>query len=129
MMHGFRHWTKILVVGGVTLLIGVTALASMAQYPIVMESWSPYYQPVTAQVMDGTPIAWQNRTAAHHTVTHDGCANGGVCAFDSGIVEPDRSFVISGLPPGRYTYHCRLHPIMRGELIVKPDPSRATQQS
>lgn len=128
-MQGLFSWTGILVIGGCALLIGVTAVASMSRYPIVMESRSPYYQPMTAQVTDGTPIAWQNRTAAHHTVTHDGCVNGGICAFDSGAVEPDGSFVISGLPPGRYPYHCRLHPIMRGELIVMPDPSRAAQQS
>lgn len=115
---------------GLGLIVGVmTAAASIARYPIVMESWSPYYQPVSAQVTDGTPIVWKNRTASHHTVTHDGCVDGGECLFDSRAVEPDGTFIISGLPPGRYSYHCRLHPIMRGELIVRPDSTNAAQTS
>jgi plastocyanin len=44
----------------------------------------------------------------------------GVCAFQSLAVPPNASFMIAPLLPGRYTYHCELHPIMRGILIVLP---------
>jgi plastocyanin len=42
--------------------------------------------------------------------------------FDSGSMPPNGSFTLPGLPPGRYTYHCTLHPIMRG-LVVITDPA------
>jgi plastocyanin len=85
---------------------------------INMESWAPYYRPFEAKIQLQIPIQWNNPTASPHTVRHDGCAKKGPCLFDSGAVPPDGSYTIPGLAPGRYPYHCELHPIMRGELIV-----------
>jgi len=31
---------------------------------------------------------------------------------------PDGTFSIPSLPPGEYPYHCELHPVMRGTLVV-----------
>lgn len=95
---------------------------------IVMEDGSPYYVPVTATVASGNPIRWDNPTPTHHTVTHNGCVEDGhPCLFDSGPVPPGAQFTIPGLPAGRYPYHCRIHPIMRGVLTVTdaaPAPSQ-----
>lgn len=95
---------------------------------IVMEDGSPYYVPVTATVASGHPIRWDNPTPTHHTVTHTGCLEEGPsCLFDSGTVPPGSQFTIPGLPAGRYAYHCRIHPIMRGMLVVidnSPTPSQ-----
>ncbi len=66
----------------------------------------------------GIPIVWENPTATPHTITHDGCREGGACAFDSGAIRPHETFEIPGLPPGQYPYHCTLHPIMRGMVEV-----------
>ena len=85
---------------------------------INMENWMPYYSPNEASIHSQTPVRWVNPTASPHTVRHDGCAHEGLCLFMSGLVPPEGSFTISGLAPGRYSYHCELHPIMRGELIV-----------
>ena len=60
----------------------------------------------------------ENPTGTHHTITHDGCLGPGACAFDSGSIGPDGTFEISGLPPGLYSYHCTLHPIMRGTVVI-----------
>lgn len=90
---------------------------------INMEGGAPYYSPVEAKVVRESLILWRNSSASPHTVTHKGCMGGSTCAFDSGVVAPDQSFTISGLPPGRYQYICRLHPIMQGELIVLEDRS------
>jgi plastocyanin len=88
------------------------------QHQITIESASPYFLPATAVVMRGVAIQWNNPTAAYHTITHDGCIANGPCVFDSGSIAPDGSYAIAGPPPGRYPYHCRLHPIMRGILEV-----------
>ncbi|MEW6544210.1 MAG: hypothetical protein AB1411_11430 [Nitrospirota bacterium] len=98
--------------------------AAAPTFQIIIDSGSPYYMPASATVTTGAAVRWDNPTASHHTVTHDGCSiddpDGAPtgCAFDSGSVAPNGSFTLPGLPPGRYPYHCSLHPIMRGVLIV-----------
>lgn len=102
--------------------IGLEALPGSATLPplqITIESGSPYFLPVSATVTTGAPIRWDNPTASHHTVTHDGCiSEESQCTFDSGPVLPNGSYTLSSLPAGRYPYHCRLHPVMRGTLTV-----------
>lgn len=95
---------------------------------ILMENGSPYYIPATATVASGTPIRWDNPTPTHHTVTHSDCTKEErPCLFDSGTVAPGGHFTVPGLPAGRYPYHCGIHPIMRGQLIVTDDPSTPSQ--
>jgi plastocyanin len=97
-------------------------VATPAPVHITLESWAPYYQPHMAVVSAGTPVGWVNPTASPHSIRHDGCLTEGPCLFSSITIPPDSSFVIAPLPPGQYAYHCELHPIMRGTLIVV-DPS------
>ena len=106
--------TKLLV------LVSTVSSVKMSPPPVVikMESWAPYYRPFEAEIQLQTTIQWNNPTASTHTVRHDGCAEKGPCLFDSGAVPPNGSYTIQGLAPGRYPYHCELHPIMRGELVV-----------
>ena len=102
------------------LVIGSTAVAFAPADPveIAFETTSPYYQPRVAVVSAGTPVRWVNTTGSPHTVRHDGCLMDETCAFQSLAVPPDSSFLIAPLPPGHYGYHCELHPIMRGTLVV-----------
>jgi plastocyanin len=109
----------------------VTSLPSQATPPvfhILIESASPYFLPPSAKINAGEPIRWDNPTPSHHTVTHDGCIGEGPCAFDSGSLRPDDSYSLPGLPPGRYSYHCQLHPIMRGILMVA-EPAASSSQT
>lgn len=92
---------------------------------IQIEAWSPYYSPASVSVLSGTLVWWENPTATHHTVTHDGCKRGGACLFDSGAISPSGMFELPELPPGSYPYHCTLHPIMRGVLVVTDVPAPA----
>lgn len=95
----------------------LAAIPPVAQ--VLMDSGSPYYVPAAVTVTAGAAIRWDNPTPTHHTVTHDACLDGnGRCAFDSGAVEPGGTYTIPSLPPGRYPYQCRIHPIMRGMIIV-----------
>ncbi len=106
------------VLVGLVTLGALPAPATPPQFQITIESGSPYYFPASATVATGAPIRWDNPTPSYHTVTHDGCLTGESCMFDSGSVPPNGSYTVPGLPPGRYPYHCSLHPIMRGLLIV-----------
>ena len=110
------------------LTIAVLAMGFLAAWPttatppytaIIIDSGSPYFVPKLATVSTGAPIRWENPTPTEHTITHMGCMEDGEpCAFDSGIVLPNGTFTLPGLKPGRYPYFCRVHPIMRGMLIV-----------
>lgn len=77
------------------------------------------FMPKAATIAPQAPIRWENTTGSHHTITHEGCEHESVCVFDSGMLAPEGSYELSGLPPGTYPYVCRLHPIMRGILIVQ----------
>ena len=103
---------------GLSILTASWVFAASAPFRIQMESWSPYFTPAAATVTAGSAIRWENPTGTHHTITHDGCLGPGACAFDSGSIGPDGVFEIAGLPPGPYPYHCTLHPIMRGTVVI-----------
>jgi plastocyanin len=102
-------------------------MASSSVIDIAFQSSAPYYEPSVAVVTPGMPIRWVNATASAHSVRHDACIEEEPCPFQSIAIPPDSSFVVAPLPPGRYAYHCELHPIMRGTLLVI-DPS-STQRN
>ena len=109
------------IIGLVSILSSLTAAIVFAfpnQFNIQIESWAPYYFPKAATVRVGTIVQWENPTATAHTVTHDGCARGGSCLFDSGLILPSGLYQLTHLPPGIYSYHCTIHPVMRGVLAV-----------
>jgi len=106
---------------GISLLcLCIPANAGLSVYTIHLLGSAPYYDPKAGEVIVGQPIQWKNSTGTIHTITHDGCFREGPCAFDSGPVAPNATFSLYHLKPGVYHYYCRLHPIMRGRLIIRP---------
>lgn len=103
---------------GILALTTTVVFGASSSLKIQMESWSPYYQPEAASVTLGTVVRWENPTATHHTVTQDGCEAEGPCFFDSGAIPPSGIYELPELPLGQYSYHCTLHPIMRGMVVV-----------
>jgi plastocyanin len=93
-----------------------------SSFTIIIENDPPYFLTSNTTATPGAPIHWENRTAFYHAITYDGCVAGNSCAFESESIAPNAVYTLQGLPPGRYAYHCRLHPLMRGELVVI-DPS------
>jgi plastocyanin len=113
----------------IALLVGaLPSAATPPQLLITIENGAPYFLPVSATVAAGTSIRWDNPTATHHTITHDSCVGGDVCAFDSGNMAPNESYTLPGLSPGQYPYHCRVHPVMRGVLTIT-EPAVAPVQA
>ena len=111
----------------VGIACGSVAWATPPAFHILIDGLSPYYSPYTASVVTGIPVVFNNPTPSPHTVTHDGCRESAPCAFESGVILPGASFQLPTIPPGRYSYHCTLHPIMRGVLEVQePSQSAAT---
>ncbi len=86
---------------------------------IILLDRTPFYAPSTMTILPGQAVQWYNHSMQPHTVTHDGCGRGGQCAFASEHLHPGERFSVNSLPPGTYSYHCEIHPFMRGRIQVK----------
>jgi plastocyanin len=80
----------------------------------------PFFSPNQLTITLDSPLTWENQTREMHSIVADDCQFRLGCSFDSGIIRPDHQFVLSQLAPGRYPYHCGLHPFMRGLLTIHP---------
>ena len=70
------------------------------------------FEPSDANVAPGTTLMWINYDQAQHTVTADDGQ------FDSGVLDPGDIFVVTVEGSGKLTYHCELHPEMKGSVTV-----------
>jgi len=83
----------------------------------------PFFSPNQLTISLGTPLTWKNRTREPHTIVSDDCRRGNTCSFDSGFLGPNARYTLPRLRPGRYPYHCGIHPFMRGILTIHPPQS------
>lgn len=67
--------------------------------------------PLTVKV--GTTVTWTNDDTVLHTVTADDKSF-------SGFVLPGKTFSHTFTTRGTFTYHCSIHPFMKGSVIVTP---------
>jgi plastocyanin len=78
------------------------------------------FNPDQLNVAPSTTVTWVNRDSVAHTVTAD---NG---LFDSGQLAPGASYPVVLEGAGTVTYHCELHPEMRGSIVVG-EPGQASE--
>jgi len=64
-------------------------------------------------VTTGTTVVWKNLDDDPHTVTADGGS------FDSSGLANGDTYSRQFTKPGSYPYHCKLHPFMKGVVVVK----------
>ena len=110
--HACLGWMMLVVV----LPVGLSQAGSLQ---IILLDRMPFYAPSTMTILPGQAVQWYNQSMQPHTVTHDGCGRGGKCAFASEHLHPGERFSVNSLPPGTYSYHCEIHPFMRGRIQVK----------
>src|SRR6185437_4170070 len=81
------------------------------------------FDPYRARVKAGTEVRWRNNGAVTHTIVAvDGSwTTGPLQPLDIGIVKFDK--------PGTYTYICKDHPWVYGQIIVEPAAPEEQQQS
>ena len=106
-------------------LQGWMALAATSVHQIRIEHRAPFFSPNSVSVMSGTVIRWVNDTHEIHTIIADECSLSSSCRLNSGVIKPHGSYDLSRLPPGRYAYHCGLHPFMRGTITILAPKSRS----
>lgn len=83
------------------------------------------YSPDPVEVTIGQPVVWTNDDTAFHTITSGLPGDPDVGAlFDSGIEGPTvldtegKTFEHTFDTAGEFDYHCALHPVLVGKVIV-----------
>jgi plastocyanin len=101
------------------LKFGPTAGAQDAgvQTVPIQNAWSVnmgdnFFDPPNAAIELESTITWTNNGAEPHTVTADDGS------FDSGVLNPGASYTVAFDGLGTVTYHCAIHPEMRGSVSV-----------
>lgn len=74
------------------------------------------FSPAAVQVQPGDRITFTNADLVPHTVTSTGAQS-----FDSGVLEPGKTWQLACGAPGTLPYHCTLHPTMTGTVVVQAE--------
>jgi plastocyanin len=72
------------------------------------------FKPANITIKRGTRVRWINRDRAAHTATSNN-----VRSFDSGRLRQGQRYSHTFNIAGRKAYHCKIHPHMRGSVVVK----------
>ena len=73
------------------------------------------FEPKELDIAVGTTVTWTNADDVPHTAT----SRDDPPAFDSGALDTDEKFSFTFNKPGTFAYYCKVHPHMKGVIIVK----------
>lgn len=88
---------------------GITCNASGSGTAVAIASFA--FNPASANVATNGFVTWNNSDSTTHTVTFD---NGPDCGSVSGGGNTTAQFTTAG----SYSYHCKIHPSMKGTIVV-----------
>ena len=71
------------------------------------------FTPATLTVKVGDKVTWTNQDSASHTATADDNS------FNTGVLTTGQSGSVTFSKAGTYTYHCTIHPGMKGTIVVE----------
>ena len=87
----------------------ITCAASGSGTAVAIANFS--FSPASANTSVNGFVTWNNSDGTSHTVTFD---NGPDCGNVSGGGTTTAQFTVAG----SYAYHCRIHPSMKGTIVV-----------
>ena len=87
------------------------ALAAGKTHTVRIEGMK--FVPERLEVAAGDTVVWTNKDVVPHTVTASGAK------VESGEIAPNRGWRFVAKKKGEMPYICRLHPVMKGLLLVK----------
>jgi plastocyanin len=110
------------IAAALSLLLGAGSLPDETQgaaiavsqpktHTVTIEATS--FKPESLTVAAGDKVVWVNKDPFPHTATS---TSGG---FDSGNIEPDKSWTFTAIKKGEFGYICSLHPTMKAVLKVE----------
>ncbi|HZQ37563.1 MAG TPA: cupredoxin family copper-binding protein [Dehalococcoidia bacterium] len=88
------------------------ALAATPAAPLPVGIAGFAFTPATLHVPVGGSVVWTNNDAVTHTVTPDA---GGIDAHE---LAPGAGFTQTFNTAGTFSYHCAIHPFMKGSIVV-----------
>lgn len=112
-----RAWQRraawgVVVVALVALGVGMaTRSRTPMSYTVTIDA--ARFEPPLSVVRVGDVITWVNKDLVPHTATS---RTGG---FDSGAIDPGKSWTYTATRAGDFSYICAFHPTMTGLLRVK----------
>lgn len=128
---------KILIAAGLVAVLALSVAFSLGNNPITpaavprsdvvipMSASRPgcdktnwCYTPPEITIESGKTVTWLNNDSGLHTVT-SGYYDEPDDMFDSGQIEPEKTFSYTFETSGSFHYFCSLHPWMEGTVIVK----------
>jgi plastocyanin len=68
------------------------------------------FHPRTLSVAKGAKVIFSNSSGTAHTATAG--------AFDTGRIKPAHAAAVRFGQKGTFSYHCKIHPFMRGKIVV-----------
>src|SRR5215207_9560228 len=83
-----------------------------AKRTITVDIQDHAFDPAQLNVAPGTTVTFVNKDTEAHTATADNDL------FDTGVLEPGESTWVFFRGSGTVTYHCELHPDMKGSIVV-----------
>lgn len=103
-----RVWTLIPAL----LLVAVATGTASAEGPTTVDIEGHQFKPAESTVQVGGVITWANRDVApHNAVAFDG-------TFRTERLAQGQSDSITFLTVGQFPYQCKIHPSMRGQVVV-----------
>ena len=96
-----------------TMATTTTSNSTIFQVSILDNGGSSFFSPATLTIPKGATVIWTNMSAAPHSI------NNNTNAFSSpGNLLRSQTFQMVFTTAGTYTYHCGLHPYMKGTITV-----------
>jgi plastocyanin len=100
-----------LVLACVAVLAAADANAAGTTHAVRIEGMK--FIPERLEVARGDTVVWTNKDFLPHSVTAS------EARVESGDLAPDKSWRFTARKKGEIHYICRLHPVMKGVLVVK----------
>ena len=90
---------------------GAASAAAANATPAEMRTMT--FNPKRLEIAPGTIVRWTNNDQLVHSVTADDGS------WDSGPIEPGKTWTHTFTQPGEYAFHCTPHPFMKAVVVVR----------
>lgn len=98
------------------------SMSTGVKYDVNIMSFA--FTPQTLTITPGSTVIWTNSDSVAHTVVSDSGSE-----IDSPSLTKGESFSHTFTTPGTYTYHCSIHPNMKGTIIVSSSTTTSSGSS
>ena len=71
------------------------------------------FEPKRIEITAGSAVTWTNNDQLVHTITADDGS------WDSGPIEPGKTWTHTFTQPGEFAFHCTPHPFMKAVVVVR----------